>query len=104
MISRNEAETPVFSPTSIDFSQEMPDTWGWVVTSGGSFGGSPLRAEIGLGQAQGISEVEIRWPIAGGTLERLGALALDGWYVVVEGEGAKRREVASMRLGASPPR
>lgn len=31
------------------------------VNSGGSFGASPLRREIGLGQADMIDEIEIRW-------------------------------------------
>ena len=31
------------------------------VNSGGSFGSSPLRREIGIGQAQLIDEIEIRW-------------------------------------------
>jgi hypothetical protein len=32
------------------------------VGTGGSFGGSPLRAEIGLGDATGIRRLEIFWP------------------------------------------
>jgi len=31
------------------------------VNSGGSFGSSPLRQEIGIGQAKSIDEIEIRW-------------------------------------------
>ena len=30
-----------------------------------SFGGSPLRQEIGLGDATGIVAVEVRWPSSG---------------------------------------
>jgi len=33
-----------------------------VVTSGGSFGGSPFRQEIGLGEADIINKIEIYWP------------------------------------------
>ena len=33
-----------------------------VVSTGGSFGSSSLRQEIGLGQAQRIAGVEVRWP------------------------------------------
>jgi hypothetical protein len=33
-----------------------------VVGSGGSFGASPLRQEIGLGRAERIERIEIRWP------------------------------------------
>ena len=31
------------------------------VNSGGSFGASPLRREIGIGQASIIDEIEIKW-------------------------------------------
>jgi hypothetical protein len=37
------------------------------VGSGGSFGASPTRQEIGLGQAQSIKRVEIFWPVSGVT-------------------------------------
>jgi len=37
------------------------------VGSGGSFGGSPLRQEIGLGDATRITSVEIFWPATGQT-------------------------------------
>ena len=35
------------------------------VNSGGSFGCSPLRQEIGLGQARSIPNLEIWWPTSG---------------------------------------
>jgi hypothetical protein len=35
------------------------------VTSGGSFGASPLEQHIGLGRASRIVEVEVRWPASG---------------------------------------
>ena len=35
------------------------------VSSGGSFGASPLRQQIGIGQAQKIDELIIRWPTTG---------------------------------------
>jgi hypothetical protein len=53
--------------------------------SGGSFGASPLRQEIGLGTAQRILRVEIRWP-AGGAAQILDDLPLDQVYRVREGE------------------
>jgi hypothetical protein len=34
-----------------------------VVGSGGSFGASPYRQEIGLGSAEAIESVEVRWPM-----------------------------------------
>jgi hypothetical protein len=37
-----------------------------IVSSGGSFGASPLRQHVGLGRAQRVVAVDIRWP-SGGT-------------------------------------
>jgi len=53
------------------------------VCSGGSFGASPLRQEIGLGQAQAIQSVEIFWPVTGKT-QTLTGLSLDRFYRVRE--------------------
>ena len=36
-----------------------------LVSSGGSFGGSSLEQEMGLGQAEGILSVEVFWPTSG---------------------------------------
>jgi hypothetical protein len=55
------------------------------VGSGASFGASPLRQEIGLGQAQAIQSVEIFWPATGQT-QVLKDLALDRFYKVREGD------------------
>jgi len=57
------------------------------VGSGASFGASPLRQEIGLGQAQSIEFVEIFWPTTGQT-QTLKGLALDRFYKVREGDAA----------------
>jgi hypothetical protein len=35
------------------------------VSSGGSFGASPLRQHVGLGRAQRVVAVDIRWPSGG---------------------------------------
>lgn len=35
------------------------------VKSGGSFGGSPFRQEIGLGEAEHITKLEVFWPVSG---------------------------------------
>ena len=40
------------------------------VNSGGSFGASPLRQHIGIGQAQTVDEIEIRWPGSGTVTRR----------------------------------
>jgi hypothetical protein len=34
-----------------------------VVTSGGSFGSSPLTVHVGLGSARAVSRVEVYWPV-----------------------------------------
>jgi len=59
------------------------------VGSGGSFGASPFRQEIGLGDARHIEQVEIRWPTSGRT-QLLQGLAKDSFYQVREGEAAAR--------------
>ncbi|MGY8689705.1 MAG: CRTAC1 family protein, partial [Verrucomicrobiales bacterium] len=48
-----------------------------------SFGGSPLRQEIGLGQAEAIEEVIVEWPVSG-TITRLFNVALDSKITVTE--------------------
>ena len=57
------------------------------VGSGGSFGASPLRQQIGLGDAARIDSVEITWPGSGLT-QRLDGLQLDRRYRVREGSPA----------------
>ncbi len=58
-----------------------------LVGSGGSFGGSSLQQEIGLGKAEAIDEVLIRWP---GRTEpqRFQGVAMDGAYRAVVGAAA----------------
>lgn len=60
------------------------------VTAGGSFASSPdQRLHFGLGQAQKIERIEIRWP--DGTKQELAApVALDAQYRVSEGQAAVR--------------
>jgi hypothetical protein len=55
------------------------------VRSGGSFGASPLRQEIGLGAASRILRVEIAWPATGRT-QVVRDVEMDRHYVVREGE------------------
>jgi hypothetical protein len=57
------------------------------VGSGGSFGASPLRQEIGLGAAQAIVQVEIFWPATGRKQEITG-LQTDRCYAIREGAAA----------------
>ncbi len=70
--------------------------------TGGSFGGSSLQQEIGLGDARAIREVEIRWP-GSGRVERLVGLVPDRVYFVREGSGvAQPLDVPPLPLGGAP--
>jgi hypothetical protein len=55
------------------------------VGTGASFGGSPLRQEIGLGQAKSIRAVETFWPVTGKT-QTVQGLELDHFYRIREGK------------------
>ncbi|MDX1388817.1 MAG: CRTAC1 family protein, partial [Acidobacteriota bacterium] len=57
------------------------------VGTGGSFGSSTLRQEIGLGGATAIELVEVTWP-RGGEVQVFRDLAVDGSYRLREGETA----------------
>ena len=68
------------------------------VRSGGSFGASPLMQHIGLGDAQGVERIEIRWP--SGSLQVIGPLEMDRHYLVKEGSrSVKPLDVKKYRLG-----
>jgi len=55
------------------------------VNSGGSFGSSPLRQEIGIGQAKSIDEIEIKW--AGSqTVQRFKNIAPNQFLHITEGD------------------
>lgn len=53
------------------------------VSSGGSFGSSPLRQEIGIGQANVIDDIEIRWA-GSGSVQHLYKIKPDQLLQVVE--------------------
>jgi len=55
------------------------------VNSGGSFGASPLRQTIGLGQAERIDLLEIYWPTSNLT-QRFEDVPIDSFVRVVEGQ------------------
>jgi hypothetical protein len=63
-----------------------------VVGSGGSFGASPLRQEIGLGQAERIVRVEIFWPATGKT-QTISGLVQDRCYTIREDDNRPRETV-----------
>jgi hypothetical protein len=55
-----------------------------IVGSGGSFGASPIRQEIGLGRARAIKRVEVYWPVSNVT-QVVNGLELDSFYRITEG-------------------
>ncbi len=55
------------------------------VSTGGSFGSSPLELHIGLDRAVAIDQVIIRWPDAQRTTSTFPGLALDRRYRIVQG-------------------
>lgn len=55
-----------------------------MVSSGGSFGASSLRQEIGLGAATGVAFLQINWPVTG--MQRLSIPAMDSAYRIREGQ------------------
>jgi ASPIC and UnbV len=62
------------------------------VGRGDSFGASPLRQEIGLGQSRAIIRIEIFWPATGKT-QTMRGLAMDRCYAIREGDSAAREIV-----------
>jgi hypothetical protein len=72
-----------------------------VVGSGGSFGGSSLQQEIGLGDAEAIEELQLIWP-GSGVVQRFEDVALDRIYRIIEGiETIEPLEVPALHLGGS---
>ncbi|MCB9176600.1 MAG: CRTAC1 family protein [Caldilineae bacterium] len=71
------------------------------VSSGGSFGASSLQQEIGLGRAEAIVELRLRWP-ASGLDQRFEGLPLDRVLEIREGaEGW--REIQAPRIDLPEP-
>jgi hypothetical protein len=60
-----------------------------VVSTGGSFGISPHRQHIGLGDARRIVAVKIHWPVTGKT-QTVDGLEPGRWYRIREGTPAAR--------------
>lgn len=57
------------------------------ISSGGSFGASTLRAQIGLGKASEVKEVKIKWAGSGPT-QVFNNLQLNSFYKITEGNSA----------------
>ncbi|PWK75373.1 VCBS repeat protein [Mucilaginibacter oryzae] len=64
------------------------------VSSGGSFGSSPLRQEIGIGKAEKIDEIEIKWA-GSGTIQHFKNI-LPGQFLSVT-EGVDNYKVMSLK-------
>lgn len=74
------------------------------VSSGGSFGGNPLRQQIGLGKAERIELLEIDWPKTGKT-QRFTDLDVDQFIEIREGsEEIGKLPLASFKFSSSPPK
>jgi hypothetical protein len=71
-------------------TEDGPRTVYRTVSSGGSFGASPLRLEISLGRARKIVAVEVSWPATGPT-QTLRGLRPGQRYRIAEGDGADPR-------------
>lgn len=64
----------------------------------GSFGGSSLRQEIGLGKASRLASIEVFWPKTGAT-QRFEDVKMDSFYRIVEGaKDLERVDRKSFRL------
>jgi len=71
-----------------------------LIGSGGSFGGSSLEQEVGLGSADAVEAVTLRWP-GTGTVQTWTGLDLDSTYLLQEGEAAAiRLDVRPFGLGS----
>lgn len=69
--------------------------------AGGSFGASSLQQEIGLGDADAVERVVIRWP-GSGTVQTFEEVEPNRYYLAVEGEDRLRPvELPRLRLGDS---
>ena len=70
------------------------------VGSGGSFGGSSLQQEIGLGDATSIEILTVEWPVSG-RRQVFKAVEPNKFYLVVEGE-PHLRELSVEAFGLQP--
>jgi hypothetical protein len=70
------------------------------VCTGGSFGSSTLRQEIGLGRSREIKRVEIYWPVSGST-QVIKDLYINQFYRIREGErSAEKMDLQSFKWPA----
>jgi hypothetical protein len=73
------------------------------VTSGGSFGASPLQQHIGLGKAAGRVDLDIWWPTSG-TRQHFADVPVNQTVAITEfGDALKTLERPKVRLGGGGP-
>ncbi len=70
------------------------------VNSGGSFGSSPLRQEIGIGQAKVIDEIEIRWA-GSGTVQHLQKIKPNQFLEITEDGKATPLNLKTLKFNTS---
>ncbi len=77
------------------------DTLYRVVGTGGSFGSSPMRLEVGLGNASSIQNVIVQWP-ATQSVETFRGVPLQQFVIIREGTSTVEKNLmGSVRLGNS---
>ncbi len=69
------------------------------VGSGGSFGASPLRQEIGIGRAQSVRRLRIAWPNRARTRQEFSDLAANRIYRIRQGQGPVEVHLKRLDLG-----
>ena len=80
----NRAAIGVRVKVTVDADDGARDIYA-TVTSGGSFGGSSLRREIGLGRATAVRALEITWPTSG-LVQTFDDIAVDQILHIREGD------------------
>ena len=68
------------------------------VNSGGSFGASPLRKEIGTGKATQVDELVIKWP-GSGKIQSFKNIAVRQFLHIKEGGQPEREELTRLNFG-----
>jgi hypothetical protein len=68
------------------------------VGTGGSFGASPLRLEIGLGRAREVRSLEIAWPSRDRPIQSFPGVGLDQFIRIAEGGGPEVRRLEKLEL------
>lgn len=81
----------------VDTPNGKRDIYG-VVSSGGSFGSTTYRQDIGLGEARAITFLEITWPTTG-EIQRFEEVEIDQSLKLIEGGSLQRVELKRLDFG-----